>query len=116
MPYTEIDSDVERWVSAHGYKLIREFGGLPRRFFYVSVGKECFQISIEPPENGKALINLWSVETVDDIDIHEAWDVPITDVLITMDAALRTIRKREIRQVEGCFRKVRRTQEARRHK
>jgi hypothetical protein len=94
-PYDEIDRDVEQWVAAHGFKLIREFGGLPRRFFYVSAGKESFQISIEPPENGRALINLWSVETVDGIDTHEAWDVPIAEMQITLDEALRTIRKRE---------------------
>jgi hypothetical protein len=94
MSYDEIDSDIEAWVLSHGFKLIREFGGAPRRFFYVSAGKESFQISIEPPENGHVLINVWSVETLDDIDVHKSWEVPVDTVSRAMDEALRAILSR----------------------
>jgi hypothetical protein len=68
------------------------FDGQPRRFCYVSAGKdECFQVSIEPPEDGIITVNAWDVETHDDAEFHRAWQVPTSALEPTLDAALRQI-------------------------
>ena len=52
MSYEAIDEVIRAWAEGHGLTLCTEFAG-PRRFSYVNAGpRECFQVSIEPPEDG----------------------------------------------------------------
>jgi hypothetical protein len=90
--YSEIDAVIREWSERHRLALNTEFGGQERRFCYVSGGpKECFQVSIEPPESGRVLVNAWSVETIDDAELHESWTVEILDLPQSLEVALRQV-------------------------
>jgi hypothetical protein len=92
MNYEAIDPIIAAWALRHGLTLSMEFGGQPRRFCYVSAGQdECFQVSIEPPEDGAITVNAWDVETHDDAEFHRAWRVHAGSLEPTLDAALMQI-------------------------
>ena len=92
MAYSEIDVVIREWSERHSLALNTEFGGQERRFCYVSGGpEECFQVSIEPPESGRVLVNAWSVETIDDVELHECWTVEIRDLPQSLEVALRQV-------------------------
>ncbi|WP_454761202.1 hypothetical protein [Caulobacter segnis] len=90
--YSEIDAVIREWSERHSRALNTEFGGQERRFCYVSGGpEECFQVSIEPPESGRVLVNAWSVETIDDAELHESWTVEIRDLPQSLEVALKQV-------------------------
>lgn len=90
--YSSIDPIITRWANDHGLKISNRFGGLPRRFCYISGGhSESFQVSIEPPVGKEVLVNVWSVETEDDAELHHAWTVPIGELQSTLEQALAKI-------------------------
>ncbi len=92
MTYSEIDPILIEWTNNHDFNLSKSFGGLPRRFFYVSSGEnESFQVSIEPPDGAEILVNLWSVETEDDTELHHAWTVPIGQLTSALEQSLTKI-------------------------
>jgi hypothetical protein len=92
MTYAIIEPTIRDWAAAHDLQVCDEFGGVPRRFCYVSGGPhECFQVSVEPPQQGAVLVNVWSVETDDDADLHEVWSVQVGDLRLALEAALRQI-------------------------
>ena len=98
MAYSAIDPTIIAWAEAHGLKLCNEFGGVPRRFCYVSGGPhECFQVSIERPEGTEVLVNAWSIETTDDSELHHERTVPIGDLKLTLEAALNKIGEWKVR-------------------
>jgi len=69
------------------------FGGREARFCYVSAGQdESYQISVEPPEGGHVVVNLWSVETRNDEEFHRQWKVPVCDLEPALEEALAQIR------------------------
>jgi hypothetical protein len=91
--YATIDAVIQEWSERHSLVLSTEFGGRERRFCYVSGGpQECFQVSIEPPEAAKVLVNAWSIETIDDAELHASWTVDAHDLPQALDAALRQVR------------------------
>lgn len=92
MAYTLIDPVITAWADRHALKLFSEFGGEQRRFSYVSGGpQECFQISIEPPEEGEVSVSAWSMETIDDAELQESWRVTVDELATTLDLALAKI-------------------------
>lgn len=92
MSYQTVDATIAAWIDRHAFMLCTEFGGVPRRFCYVTRGEyECFQISIEPPDDGSITVNAWDVETEDDAELHQQWRVPVGDLIPTLDAALDQI-------------------------
>ncbi|HEY2047908.1 MAG TPA: hypothetical protein VGH03_01090 [Caulobacteraceae bacterium] len=92
MTYSIVDAEIYAWAERHGLKVCTEFAGAPRRFCYVSGGEhECFQVSIEPPEDGAVTVNAWDVETQDDAELHRQWRVALGDLDPTLEAALRQI-------------------------
>jgi hypothetical protein len=94
LSYSAIDPTLIEWANAHGLRLINEFGSVPSRFCYVSGGqKECFQVSIEPPEGEKVLVNAWSIETDDDAELHHAWTASIDELRSTLETALEKIKE-----------------------
>lgn len=92
LPYGAVDATIVAWAKRRGLTLSTEFGGGARRFCYVTVGKhECFQVSIEPPESGSVTVNACGVETQDDAEFHEQWQVALQDLDLALEAALRQI-------------------------
>lgn len=92
MSYEAVDDVISAWAASRGLTLSTEFGGRPRRFCYVTGSRaECFQVSIEPPEDGLIAINAWDVETSDDTSLHRAWQVPVGDLYPALEEALEQI-------------------------
>lgn len=92
MNYDPVDAAIAAWANRHGLTLCTEFGGVPRRFVYVSGGEhECFQVSIEPPDDGAITVNAWDVETEDDAKLHQQWRVLVDDLDPTLEAALNQV-------------------------
>ncbi len=104
-PYSDIDPVIRSWCSRHGLALHKDFAGLPRRFVYTSRAMECFQISIEPPElsgGGQTVcINLWSIETDDDAEIHKSWEVPAGDLDSALEVTIQTVDLLQNRPSDG---------------
>jgi len=91
-PYASIDHVIFAWLSTRSFKLFGEWAGRPARFFYVSSAKgECFQISIQPPEGDTLVVDAWSIDTLDDSELHQEWKVSADQLEVGMDAALRKI-------------------------
>jgi hypothetical protein len=96
--YAAVDPVIRSWADQHEFRLSKAFGGQERRFCYVTGGpQECFQISIEPPEGSKVLVNAWSIETIDDEELHESWLVPVAEVRYALNLALDKIRAWTVR-------------------
>lgn len=92
MNYDAVDAAIAAWADSHSLILRTEFGGVPRRFCYVSSGaQECFQVSIEPPDDGAITVNVGDVETEDDAELQQQWLVPVGHLVPTLQAALDQI-------------------------
>ena len=93
MACTKIDAVIREWAEQHSLVLNTECVGQERCFGYVSGGpQECFQVSIEPSEAERVLVNAWSIETIDDAELHASWTVDARDLLQALDAAWKQIR------------------------
>jgi hypothetical protein len=91
-PYSAIDTVLHAWVKAHSKKLFTSVAGRQDRFFYVSSDRgECFQISIDAPKEASVAVDAWTIETLDDRELHERWTVPIDDLYRTLDLALKKV-------------------------
>ena len=92
MSYTNVDDTIREWAAANDQKLFVEWAGAEARFCYLSSPQgECYQISIDAPENELVRVHVWTVETVDDMEAHLEWFVPISQLKTTLDTAQRTI-------------------------
>ena len=86
--YQLIDPVIAGWAQSHGLVAFTEWAGEPARWFHTSSSKgECFQISIKPPIGSVVTIDIWSVETVDDEEIHHAWTVPVSELARALEKA-----------------------------
>lgn|GEM_PF-3685004 len=91
--YELIDPIIQAWAETHRLTLFNSFAGRDARFCYWSSEQgECFQISVQPPQSGVARIDAWTVETVDDRELHRAWHAPIEGLAGALDVALAEIR------------------------
>lgn len=52
---------------------------------------ECFQVVMREPSNGQVMIELFSIETVNDEELHEAWNVPVDDFSRALDVAWKVV-------------------------
>lgn len=83
---------IEDWAKVSGLPMRRARRGPGRYIFHKSNSRgECFQISIFPPRDSVVIIEIWSVETIDDRDMHRRWDVPVRDLRDGLDVALRKV-------------------------
>jgi hypothetical protein len=89
-PYAEIDETIERWVRRNELSLLREWNR-EARFWYVSHGPECFQLSIDQPSNGLVKVLARSIETDDDAELTGEWLVEIGDLEKALAAATSNI-------------------------
>jgi hypothetical protein len=93
MVYAVLDPVIKGWVNKNELKLATEFAGEERRFCYVTGGpQECFQVSIEPPQGSEVVVNAWSIETIDDAELHESWLVHLDELGTALDLAFDKIK------------------------
>jgi hypothetical protein len=91
--FFSIDSLIQVWAHANSLKIFGSFAGREERFCYVSSPRgECFQISIQPPLDNKVVVDAWTVETLDNMELHERWTVSVPELPEALDVALRTVR------------------------
>ena len=94
MSYSAVDPIIEAWTKAHSLTLFTSVAGQERRFCYTSSAKgECFQVSIEQPRNAEVIVHAWSIETIDDVEMHEEWISTVANLRPALDAALAKIRE-----------------------
>jgi hypothetical protein len=92
-PYASVDPMIEKWVGENFLVLFRAFADREARFVYVSSNDgECFQISIEPPEGNLVTVNAWTVETLDDREMHQQWLTTVPDLQHTLQTSLEVVR------------------------
>jgi hypothetical protein len=92
MSYTSVDAGIRDWCETRRLKLFTRFAGEEHRFCYTSSDAgECFQISIEPPIGSEIIVNAWSVETNNDDELHESWQVATPDLRRGLDLALARV-------------------------
>jgi hypothetical protein len=92
MSYAAIDQTVRDWADANVKALFTEWAGREARFCYLSSPQgECYQISIEAPENERVRVHVRGIETLDDMEAHLEWLVPVGRLRDTLDAAKQTI-------------------------
>jgi hypothetical protein len=90
--YAAIEDDIAAWVRGHSLTLFTRWGEREIRCCYATNPRgECLQIWVEPPENGYVTVNLASVETADDKEVHNRWTVPIPDLRKTLELAYGTL-------------------------
>jgi hypothetical protein len=93
-PYSAIDPAIDDWAKAHSRKLFTSFGERQARFCHFSSDRgECFQISIEPPQEATVTVNAWTIETLDDREPHGSWTVLIDELHDALDLALARVRE-----------------------
>ena len=78
--YADIDDVIRIRVEGAGSTLFVEWAGAEARFFYVSGGVECFQVSVDPPVGGRVQVVACSVDTVDDQQFEQSWRGPVDDI------------------------------------
>ncbi|MBO9576519.1 MAG: hypothetical protein J7494_12325 [Sphingobium sp.] len=88
MSFASLDPGIERWAGAHGLRLMREEAV---RFCYTSSERECFQIVVWAPVGNRLLIENFSIETIGDEELHEAWEVSVDNLFDGLEQALKMI-------------------------
>jgi hypothetical protein len=74
--YADVDGVIDAWVQSNSLKLFTEWAGQPVRFIHVpgTPPFECFQISIDPPSDGRIMVLVRSIDTNDDSELEQAWE------------------------------------------
>jgi hypothetical protein len=94
MSYAAVDLTIREWAEANVKKLFVEWAGAEARFCYLSSPQgECYQITIDPPENDLVKVHVFAVETLDDMEAHLEWNVQISDLRDALDTAAKTVRE-----------------------
>lgn len=92
MSYAAVDQIIREWADANVKELFVESADIEARFCYLSSPQgECYQISIEAPENELVRVHVSAVETLDDMEAHLEWFVPISQLSAALDTAKKTI-------------------------
>lgn len=94
MSYAAVDQTIRDWAAASGFELLLEWAGAEARFCYFSSPQgECYQISLDPPENNLVKVHVWAVETADDMEAHLEWVVHTSELRAALDTAEKTVRE-----------------------
>ncbi|WP_426164712.1 hypothetical protein [Sandarakinorhabdus sp. DWP1-3-1] len=93
--YAEIDPIIEKWVAALDTQLCTECADAPARFFYTGGDPpfECFQISVDAPENNRVAVHATAIDTNDGTDeaLDRTWTGSIVDFDNMMRIAVETV-------------------------
>ena len=93
-PYAAVDPLITCWVQTHDLHLFTTWGDDEIRVVYLSSeAGECFQIGIDPPQNGRIGIHVRYIEGPKDIDEEpeQDWSVALADLSATLEEALGTV-------------------------
>jgi hypothetical protein len=100
--YFEIDPIIERSASSVGASIVREWADAPARFFYLPGDPpfECFQVSVDAPENGRVSVYARAVDTNDDTEnaMGRAWTGPVAELEVMLGAAIATVGAWKVRE------------------
>lgn len=89
MSYRKTGPIIERWAKKQGVHLIKEGGGLARRYFHVSSeAGETFQIVIEPERSDAVRMDAHLIESPTDEEVHFVWEVPVSQIENCLDISL----------------------------
>ena len=92
MSYAAIDTVIREWANANVQTPFVEKSHTETRFCYLSSEQaECYQISVDAPENGLVRVHVSAIETIDDMEAHLQWLVPIAQLTAALDTAKKTI-------------------------
>lgn len=92
MSYAAVDQTIRDWADANVKALFTEWADAEARFCYLSSPQgECYQISIDAPEDELVRVHVWAVETLDDMEAHLEWFVPISQLRAALNTAKKTI-------------------------
>lgn len=92
MSYAAVDQIIREWADANVKELFTEWAGAEARFCYLSSSQgECYQISVDAPEDELVRVHVWAVETLDDMEAHLEWFVPVRQLEAALNTARTTI-------------------------
>ncbi|HUD28523.1 MAG TPA: hypothetical protein VMQ93_06600 [Novosphingobium sp.] len=93
--YAEVDPVIDAWAHATVKKLFTEWVDQPARFAYVPGLRpfECFQISIDPPFNGRIAVSARSIDTDDESEFDERWEGATGALPILLEEATAVVQK-----------------------
>jgi hypothetical protein len=92
MNYASLDPQIQDWVQRHALKLFTPQGEHEIRTVYVSgISGECFQIWIDPPENGQTYVYAGCVEGRREDDAYETWRIPVAGLRTALGSAFKPL-------------------------
>jgi hypothetical protein len=92
MTYEAVDLKIQDWIRRNDLHLFTFWSGREARFAYVSSeAGECFQISIEPPADGRITVYARCVEGRTDNDQSHTWSVEVENLGKGLDRAFETV-------------------------
>ena len=83
--FESVDPLIEKWASAYSLHLFKEEAV---RYCYISGNQECFQIVIRQPLSGRLIIEGFSIETIEDEELHQSWQVTVDGLSQGLEQAL----------------------------
>ena len=90
--YSSIDPPIRAWAKKHSLFLQTTW---PHRTVHVSSkAGECFQISIDPPENGQTCVYARCIEGRNDTDDPETWPTSTSDLDAALEKAFQRVIER----------------------
>ena len=96
-PYADVDGVIDAWVRASGSSLSTEWDGRPARFFHIPGAPpfECFQVSVDPPQDGLVAVTARAVDTNDDTEheMDQTWDGSVAELDAMLAIAIATVRQ-----------------------
>lgn len=82
--YSDVDPVITKWVEATGSTLFTVWADARARFFYIPGDPpfECFQISVELPQEGQIAVHASAVDTNDDTegDLEAFWEGQVAEL------------------------------------
>jgi hypothetical protein len=100
--YAAVDAVIDSWVKATGSTLFTEWAGVPRRYFHIPGDPpfECFQVSVEPPENGRVVVFARAIDTNDDTEegMNQRWEGSLAQLNEMLRNALSVIEVWKMRE------------------
>lgn len=92
MTYEEVDRHITAWADKHSLKLLTSWHERPARFAYVSSkAGECFQISIDAPQDGYIRVMVTCIEGRAEDHPPDDWRYPKEDIAEALEEVYQTV-------------------------